>query len=321
MKRMMSLLVVLGVAMGVYAQDEEAAKPERFDALVRVMNLSSPTGMTVARAEGEATPVVAFKAYPYGSTFTLDADVTCRVYFSDMTYVAVRGPAIFTPETTDKWQKVNVKVVRGDYNFSLHSRVLPDQFTVTTPVGAFGSMQGRSKLHVGDIAAGVITSDDFSFRVLSGSAVFKGLHYSMSGMTEANAFVSSNAEDESSTIITGRVAEVKMDLPTSGDGKNVPFSLTPGVTVKVVRAKAPGSNNWTVSVLTLHANGEAQNYFCYVENRGEGYYTGELVAEILPPEEEGETEEGEEAQEDDYSEAESIEESEEMSDFDDYDLM
>ncbi len=322
MKRLMSLAMIFGVVVSVFAQEEgEAAKPARFESLVRIADLSKPEALTVKRPGADAaTQAQVFKAYPYGSTFTLEKGATCRVYFSDMTYTVILGPATFTPEASDEWKKVDMKVQRGTYNVSVHASVLPDQFSVTTPLGTFAEMQGMSRVHVGDIKDGVVTTDDFSFRVLSGTAKFKGLHYAMSEMTQANYFTEANASGMTTSDIKGRVGEVKMDIPTSGDGKTMPFSLTPGTTVKITRAKAKGSNNWTVSVLTFFANGEAQNYFCYVENRGEGYYTGELIAEILPEEEEGE--EGEEDADDSETYTSEPEDTpDEMESFDEYDLM
>ncbi len=322
MKRLMSFALILCVAMGAYAQDEEAGtKPERFEALVRVTDISMPGTLKVTRpGVTTAEPVQVFKAYPYESTFTLEKGATCRLFFSDMTYTVVLGPATFKPVAGDEWRKVDVQAQMGTYNFSVDSRVLPGQFSVTTPLGTFSEMQGMSRVHVGDIKAGTVTADDFSFRVLSGTAKFNGLHYSMSGMTQANYFTEANSEGLLMSDIKGRVGEVKMNLPTSGDGKNMDFALTPGTTVKITRAKAQGSKNWTVSVLTLFANGEAQNYFCYVENRGDGYYTGELIAELLPEEEEGEESSAEDAEAEAYT-SEALKTPDEMESFDDYDLM
>ena len=200
-------------------------------------------------------------------------------------------------------------------------------FTTSDAAGMVASMKGRSRLHVGVIqdpkawkqdATQAKVQEDFAFRILSGSAVFKGLHYTMTDLSQANAFTTSDAAGMVATDVTGKTGEVKMELPT-GAGKSTPFSLTPGATVKVMRAKARASDNWVVSVLTLYANGEAQNYFCYVENRGDGFRTGELIAEVNPADEE-------EATSEDAGEAEAEGESgsgamDDLNDFDDGELL
>lgn len=300
MVRKIVKLMMLGMvvcASVLYAQDETGeAKKVQFDALVKVLELQGNLLAKLPNAQ-EAIPAKSYKAYPYGTVFTATEKTRFRLIFSDLTYMVVQGPLIFTPRASEKWQKVSVEVQRGDFNVAVDMRTQPEQFEIVTPLGTFTSLNGMSKLHVGDIVKGEVTEEDFSFRVLSGDASFKGLHYSMSGMTQANAFVSADVEGFYASDVTGRSGEVKMDIP-SGDGKAMNFSLTPGSTVKITRAKAKGSNNWVVSVLTLYANGEAKNYFCYVENRGEGFYTGELIAEVLPEEEDLalEGEEGDESE-------------------------
>lgn len=322
MVRRIVKLMMLGMvlcASVVYAQDETAeAKKIRFEALVKVVELQGSLQVKLPNAT-ESIPAISYKAYPYGSVFTATDKTRFRVIFSDLTYMVIQGPVTFTPRTSDMWQKVSVEVQRGDFNIAVDQRAQPEQFEIVTPLGAFTSLRGMSKLHVGDIAKGTVTKEDFSFRTLSGEATFAGLHYTMSGMTQANAFVSADIEGLYASDVTGRSGEVKMDLPAGG-GKNTPFSLTPGATVKITRAKARGSDNWVVSVLTLYANGEAKNYFCYVENRGEGFYTGELIAEVLPEEEELDAE-GDEMLEDDLEESDDdFGVADELTDFDEDEL-
>ena len=285
-------------ATALFAQESEAeAQPLRFEPMVRVLNLEPDAdakpgaALRVRGADGKTREAVAYKAYPYGSTFEADEGVRFRVGFSNLTYAVVRGPARFTPKAADEWRKVTLDAQLGDYNLRVDDRSLPGQFEITTPLGTFTNLAGMARLHLGkDLAANeTVGTDDFSFRTLSGNAVFKGLHYTMSGMTQANAFASADTQGFVTSELTGRLGEVKMELPTGGNNAPTPFSLTPGAQVKIARAKPKGSDNWVVSVLTLYANGQAQNYFCYVEGRGEGYATGELLAEVLPPEpEEGE---------------------------------
>ncbi len=287
------MAVALGSMFGagvVCAQEAQEPKPARFDAMVRVMDLEHGT-LTVTKPGQPAEKAMSYRAYPYGSVFEADAGARFRVMFSDLTYAVVKGPARFVPRASDEWRKVAVEVQRGDLNLSVEPRAQPGQFTLVTPLGTFTSLQGMSKLHVGDVAKGAVTEEDFSFHTLSGNAVYEGLHYKMTGMTQANAFVSADAGGMVSSALVGKSGEVKMEIP-AGNGKSTAFSLTPGATVKITRAKAKGSDNWVVSVLTLYANGEAKNYFCYVENRGEGYATGELIAEVLPEEEGAEAAEG-----------------------------
>ncbi len=271
-------------ATTAFAQDPEGEpKPLRFDPMVKVMGLEATGGLKVTPPGAtEAVDAVAYKAYPYGSAFEAAPGVQFRVLFSNLTYAVVRGPARFVPRAADAWRKVTLDATLGDYNLRVDERALPGQFTLKTPLGAFTSMSGMAKLHLGDIKANApVDEEDFAFRTLSGSAVFQGLHYTMSGMTQANAFSTVDAANLQTSEVTGRLGEVKMDLP-SGNGATTPFSLTPGAQVKITRAKAAGSDRWVVSVLTLYANGQAKNYFCYVEGRGEGYSTGELIAEVLP---------------------------------------
>lgn len=291
-------------AAALFAQEstEAEAQPLRFEPMVRVLNLErdadAAPGATlrVKAPGGTAREAVAYKAYPYGSTFEADEGVRFRVGFSNLTYAVVRGPARFTPKAADEWRKVTLEAQLGDYNLRVDDRSLPGQFEIATPLGTFTDMAGMARLHLGkDLAANeTVGEEDFSFRTLSGNAVFKGLHYTMSGMTQANAFASADTQGFVTSELTGRLGEVKMELPMGGNNAPTPFSLTPGAQVKITRAKPKGSDNWVVSVLTLYANGQAQNYFCYVEGRGEGFATGELLAEVLPPEpEEGDLLDGE----------------------------
>lgn len=292
MMRNAMMAVALSSLLGagvVCAQDAQEPKPTRFDAMVRVMDLEHGT-VTVTKPGQVAEKAVSYKAYPYGTRFEVSDGAKFRMMFSDFTYAVIKGPAVFVPRASDEWRKIAVEVTRGDMNFFVEQHAQPGQFTLVTPLGTFTSLQGMSKLHVGDVAKGTVTEEDFSFRTLSGNAVYEGLHYKMTGMTQANAFVSADAKGMVSTELTGKLGEVKMEIP-AGNGKATDFSLTPGATVKITRAKPKGSDNWVVSVLTLYANGEAKNYFCYVENRGEGYATGELIAEVLPEEKDPEASE------------------------------
>lgn len=306
MVRNTMLATMLGVALGataVYAQDLMEEKMVRFEPSVQVIGLENG-GLSVTKpGEMIPTPGVSYKAYPYGSIFEVGDGVKCRLRFSDLTYAVVKGPAKLTPIASDLFSKVVLDVARGDVNLSVDTRAQPGQFTVVTPMGSFTSLQGTSRLHVGDISNAEVDENDFSFRTLSGTAVFGGLHYKMGNMTQANAFFSGDATSVTSngkifrdTQIEGVSGEVVTELPMGAENK-IDFSLTPGSVVKITRAKHPGSNNWVVSVLTLFANGVAQNYFCYVEGRGAEYATGDLVGEVLP--EETEEELGEEGGEDD----------------------
>ena len=302
MVAMLSLLMMAGV---VCAQEEAPQKPVRFAEQVQVMDLDRGTVM-VTRPGQEPVQAISYKAYPYGSTFEASDGAKFRLVFSDLTYAVVKGPARLIPraptalevkEDSTSYQKVVLEVQRGDVNLSVETRALAGQFTLVTPLGTFTSLNGMSKLHMGEITGGTVTEEDFSFRTLSGEATYEGHHYKAT-TTQANAFTSADTTSDSATILTGKSGEVKMDIPMSGDGKVSNFSLTPGATVRITRAKAPGSKNWVVSVLTLYANGEAKNYFCYIENRGEGFYSGEIVDSVLPDEEEEEEEgEGEEGEE------------------------
>lgn len=311
--------MVLGILLSatvVYAQEDPEVKKVRFEPAVQILDLEQP-GVTVIKS-GATTAVegLCFKAYPYGSTFKVADGVTCSLRFSDLTKVAVTGPAELTPMASDMFSKIVLDVKRGELGFAVDTRAEAGQFTVITPIGSFTSMQGTARLMVGDIAAGTIDEDDFSFRMLSGSAVFSGLHYGMKDMTQANAYRSSEVKKVTTagkiyqdTRLTGASGDVRTSF-AMGNGQDAEFSLAPGATVKITRAKQPGSENWVVSVLTLHANGKAKNYFCYVDGRGEEYATGDLLGEVLP-----EDEEGEDGEEDaDTSE-------EDMDDFEDEELL
>ena len=283
------LSIALGVMLGataVYAQDDLEMQKVRFEPSVQVLALEQ-RGVTVQKPGKAAEAAVCYKAYPYGSTFTVAEGVKCRLRFSDLSFAVVTGPAVLKPMSAELFQKVILDVQRGDLDLSVDQRAQAGQFTVLTQMGSFTSIQGTAKLYVGEIEGGTIEEGDFSFRTLSGTAVFGGLHYKMANMTQANAFLSGDVQK---TTVDG----VTTALPTGGD-KAIDFALTPGAVVKITRAKNPGSDNWVVSVLTLYADGKAKNYFCYVENRGEEYATGDLLGELLPEDEEEEDGEAEDA--------------------------
>lgn len=303
------LSIALGVMLGataVYAQDDLEMQKVRFEPSVQVLALEQ-RGVTVQKPGKAAEAAVCYKAYPYGSTFTVAEGVKCRLRFSDLSFAVVTGPAVLKPMSAELFQKVILDVQRGDLDLSVDQRAQAGQFTVLTPMGSFTSIQGTAKLYVGEIEGGTIEEGDFSFRTLSGTAVFGGLHYKMANMTQANAFFSGDVQKITTdgkvfrdTRLEGVSGGVTTALPTGGD-KAIDFALTPGAVVKITRAKNPGSDNWVVSVLTLYADGKAKNYFCYVENRGEEYATGDLLGELLPEDEE---EEGGEAEGADGEDAE-----------------
>lgn len=292
MVRKPMMLVALSVLLGaqmVYAQEAEEAKQVRFDALAKVNELSGDAASVTVLKPGatEATALVPYKAYPYNTVFTVAEGTKLRVNFEPFTYVVVRGPAKFTPKSNADWSAVTVAADYGDFNIAVDDRVQPGQFQLATPLGTFGSMVGRSKLRMAQVAPGeALSEDNFSFRLLSGTASFQGKHFAAAELGQANAFTAAEAT-AGLTEISGHVGEVKIDLP-SGAGKTTTFPLQPGSMVKITRAKARASDNWTVSVLTLYNNGKAKNYFAYVENRGEGFRTGELFEEVFAEEEEGE---------------------------------
>ena len=306
---MMALGVMLG-AVAVYAQEELELPKVRFEPSVQVLELEQG-GLTVVKPDGTVEPGRCYKAYPYKTAFTVEPGVKLRLRFSDLTYAEVTGPAKVTPMAAEMFQKVTLDVQQGAIDFSVDTRAEAGQFTVLTPMGSFASLQGTSQLYVGAIESGKVGENDFAFRTLSGSAVFCGLHNKMGGMTQANAFVSddtckqiavkglgSTRIQSRDTRLEGVSGEVKTALPMgeiAGEPQQLDFALTPGAVVKITRAKHPASDHWVVSVLTLYANGKAQNYFCYVEGRGEGYATGDLIGEVLPEdaEEDGEDADGE----------------------------
>ncbi|MEG2725468.1 MAG: hypothetical protein RR982_06440 [Kiritimatiellia bacterium] len=287
----LALLLSVGRAS---AQDAAPAPAEvklvRFSPAVEVKDLESGTLTVLKPGEKKAIFALPYKAYPYGSKFESSADARFKIYFSDSTYAVIKGVANFSAKQENEYRKIVLDIARGDVNLSVEQRAQADQFSILTPLGIFSSLRGMSKLHVGAIGKGVVGENDFSFRTLSGSAIFNGLHFAMQGMVQANAFSANNGVGMQSSAVVGKIGEVKMELP-SGAGKTANFDLTPGATVKITRAKAKGSNNWVVSVLTLYANGQAKNYFCYVENRGEGFATGDIIGDMLPEEAPESTEE------------------------------
>lgn len=299
MVRKPMMLVALSVLLGaqmVYAQEAGEAKLVRFEALAKVSESAGDCANVTVLKPGaeEAVPLVPYKAYPYGTVFTVAEGAKMRLNFEPFTYVVVRGPAKFSPKSNEDWTAVTVAADYGEFNIAVDDRVQPGQFQVVTPLGTFGALVGRSKLRMDQVAPGVeLTDENFSFRLLSGTASFQGKHFAAAELGQTNAFSATEAT-AGLTEVTGRVGEVKLDLP-SGAGKTTTFPLQPGSTVKITRAKARASDNWTVSVLTLYNNGKAKNYFAYVENRGDGFRTGELFDEVFAEEEEGEElgEEGE----------------------------
>ena len=294
MVRKPMMLVALGVLLGaqvVYAQEAGEAKLVRFEALAKVGDLVATdkgAGVTVLKPGAQvAVAAVPYKAYPYGTVFTVPEGAKVRVNLETFTYMVVRGPAKFSPKSNEDWTAVTVAADYGEFNIAVDDRVQPGQFQVVTPLGTFGAMVGRSKLQMDPVRPGEeLGEENFSFRLLSGTANFQGKHFTVPELTQANAFTGAEAS-VGLTELTGRVGEMKLDLP-SGAGKTTEFPLQPGSSVKITRAKAKGSDNWTVSVLTLYNNGKAKNYFAYVENRGDGFRTGELFDEVFAEEEEGE---------------------------------
>lgn len=303
MVRKPMMLIALSVLLGaqwVCAQEAQEAKPVRFEALVKVGEIHGAAGSALtALKPGADAPVevIPYKAYPYGTVFTLAPEARVRLSFTGFTYANVRGPAVFVPRINEDWTAATLEVRTGDYNIAVDDRSLPGQFQTITPLGTFESMNGRFKLHLGEITGNALNEDCFSFRVLNGTARYQGRHFLATELTQANAFTSADTANGQATQLTGRVGEVKLDLPSGAD-KTTPFALQPGSLVKITRAKARASENWTVSVLTLYNNGKAKNYFAYVENRGEGFRTGELFDEVFP-DENSEDSEGGEGQEDD----------------------
>ena len=319
MMRYGMLIATLGLMLGVgtaYAQDDgfgdfadtaapaasaenataedgsSESKAIRFEPMVYVSNLSGVEAgkpdsfFTVLDREGRKFSGSPYKAYPYSSTFELSRGAVIRLQFAPMTYGTVRGPACikFGHEGND-WRKVSMTLSRGDLKLAVDTKAKEGQFTLITPIGSFTSLAGMFRVHVGDIADGKISDDDFGFRVLSGKAGFSGLHYSMPELNTANQFVSAEGKHGDDSRMTGKVGEMKVRFPSADKAKPVELALSPGAVVKIGREKAPYSDNWVVSVLALYANGEAMNYFCFVDNReGRSFHTGELIAELLPEE-------------------------------------
>jgi hypothetical protein len=298
MVRNMMLATVFGALLSttvVYAQEEAVSQEAiRFEPAIQVRNLENG-GMAVLKpGVTESVAALSYKAYPYGSTFTLDAGASCRLLFSDLSSVVLTGPAKITPIASDVYKKIVLNVQRGDLKIAVDERAQAGQFTVKTPMGTFTSLKGTSTLYVGDISDGEVGEDDFAYSVKSGVAIFEGLHYGMNEMTQANAFRASESAQTTATgkefrdtVLVGASGEVKTTLPMGGENTGT-VSIAPGTTLRVTRARHPSSQNWVVSVLTLFPNGRAQNYFCYVEGRGDEYATGDLLDEMMPQEEEEE---------------------------------
>ena len=298
MVRNMMLATVFGALLSttvVYAQEESISQDViRFEPAIQVRGLENG-GMTVLKPSATA-PIAAlsYKAYPYGSTFTLDAGASCRLVFSGLSYVTLTGPATVTPIASDVYTKIVLNVQRGDLKIAVDERAQPGQFTIKTQMGSFTSLKGTSTLYVGNISDGEVGEDDFAYSVKSGVSVFEGLHYGMNEMTQANAFSATESAQTTETgkefrdtVLVGTSGEVKTTLPMGGENKGT-VSIAPGTTLRVTRARHPSSKNWVVSVLTLFPNGRAQSYFCYVEGRGDEYATGDLLDEMMPQEEEDE---------------------------------
>ncbi len=319
--RIFPLFVVAFVATSaLHAQDEMIAvqepRPVRFDPLVRVMDYNKSTGMVSVYPAGATTPEQAqtFKGYPYGTVMEVGEGVRCKFFFKDTTYMVVRGPARFTPKQTNDWNNVNLAVDYGEINLFVERQVEPNQFTITTPLGTFEDVRGLCKLRIAKLSEihPHYVNDDFYFLAQVGSARFVGHNIATQPLANSTAFYIEGGTEAATTLV-GAAGEVKLDLP-AGNGNTTPFSLTPGARAKITREKPAGSKNWVVSVLTLYANGQAQDYFCYVENReGNAFATGQILSQMLAPEESDEAKDAEKdsaaAPEESYDE--------EMSDFGD----
>lgn len=293
--RVLPLLATAALAAGtVFAQDvAPVVKPVRFAPMVRVMDLESGTVLVMSEGK-EPTEAVTYRAYPYGSTFDVAAGIVCKFYFTDASYISVRGPARFRAEQADEWRQVILTVDYGDINIYVERSVEGNQFVVKTPLGTFERIVGLCRLHLEAVSAdGSIAPGGLVFRAQSGSAVCTAPGVTTQPMANGSAFSIEGSPND--FCLVGVSSEVKADIQAGGDTVT-PFSLTPGARIRVKREKPAGSDNHAISVLTLYANGQAQNYFCFVENRtGDLYVTGDILEKMLasanPEEDEKENEE------------------------------
>ncbi len=282
-----------------YAQDEftlpavEEARVARFDPMVRVMDYEAQTGR-ISVAVPDMAPVQAesYKAYPYGSTFDVAPGVRCKLFFRGTTYVAVRGPAKITALQENDWSRVTLDVAYGDMNIFVDRQVQDKQFSIKTPLGSLEDVHGLCKLRMEKPTDGLFKGKDFNFLAQAGSARFVAQSVTTQPLANSSGFYVEGGKPESMTMV-GAAGEVKLDFP-AGNGATTTFSLTPGASAKITRAQPMGSKNWVVSVLTLHANGQAKDYFCYVENRdGKHFATGQILEQMLASEDDKESEETE----------------------------
>ena len=142
------LSIALGVMLGataVYAQDDLEMQMVRFEPSVQVLALEQG-GLTVEKPGKAAEAAVCYKAYPYGSTFTVAEGVKCRLRFSDLSFAVVTGPAVVKPMAADMFRKVILDVTRGDFNLSVDQRAQAGQFTVLTPMWISTSMPSFSRV-------------------------------------------------------------------------------------------------------------------------------------------------------------------------------
>lgn len=315
------------------------------DAAAVKSNKKVPDMLAKVPGATEAEPLQPYKAYPYGTSYEVREGVRFRINLSALTFAIARGPAKFTVLSDDVNQYVTVIMDQGDFNFSVDRNAVAGQFQVETPIGRFVAMSGMSKLHIGNPDA-LTEEDPFTFRAIDGQASFL-LDYEKSAkdaepiysckvdLDREEAFVavrdpnvtSTDIIENSpflqspnvvSTVLTGKLGDVTLTIPISGNGKTTSMGISPGISVRVVSAVPRGSDNKAIFVLPLTPSTE--NYYGYVERRGEGFYGDRTVWEEgwKPAEEEGEDADGQDLADDDsLDEEEQLSNTEdELSDFD-----
>lgn len=301
--------------------------------------LATLPGATVAE------PLQPYKAYPYGTSYEVREGVRFRINLSTLTFAIARGPAKFTVVSDEGNQYVTIIMDQGDFNFSVDRNAVAGQFQVETPIGRFVALSGMSKLHIGNPDA-LTEEDPFTFRAIDGQASFlldyeknakdtEPIYSCKVDLDREEAFVavrdpkvtSTDIIENSpflqspnvvSTVLTGKLGDVTLTIPISGNGKTTELGISPGISVRVVSAVPRGSENKAIFVLPLTPSTE--NYYGYVERRGEGFYGDRTVWEEgwKPAEEEGEDVDGQDlAGDDTLDEEEELSHTEdELSDFD-----
>ncbi len=298
------------------------------EVIVDTINVRHCEPPTIVMPDGGIYPIVANKAYPYGTEINVPKKTRCRVELSrtPAAYIIVNAEesdATFTVRTKESFSALEIDVTKGNYAIYVSNGFTKDQVVLKTPIGAFDELVGHFFLNIETIDIQdkgdklVSMGNNSYFTANTGTARYVGLHHSVPAVPVTTSFKAASTSSKREEELLGTNGTMDLALPVNGAGETTTFQLSEGATVFFTREKPFGCENWVVSFLTRYGNGQAKDFYCYVEGRAEPAFA--VGNQIKPPKavvaeatEEGEAAEGEGAEE------EVAEEKDEMA-FDDFD--